>query len=85
MNFQNAPLEWIGTLVIVSSMRARTVSQWWMAAFLCLTLAGPIVFVVNKKAGLFVSFLGLIYLIVSAILSTVHLWHMDRRWKARGE
>ena len=66
-------------------MRARTVSQWWMAAFLCLTVAGPTVFVVNKKAGLFVSFLGLIYLAVSVILSAVHLRHMDRRWNARGE
>jgi hypothetical protein len=64
-------------------MRARTVSQWWMAAFLCLTLVGPTMFVVNKEAGLFVSFLGLVYLAVSAILSAVHLWHMDRRWKAR--
>ena len=64
-------------------MRARTVSQWWMAAFLCLTLVGPTMFVVNKEAGLFVSFLGLVYLAVSVIVTMLHMWHMDRRWKAR--
>ena len=63
-------------------MRARTVSRWWMAAFLCLTLAGPTVFVVNKEAGWFVSFLGLIYLAVAVTLSVVNLWHMERRFTA---
>jgi hypothetical protein len=65
-------------------MRARTILQWWKAAFLCLTLAVP-TFVVKKETGWFVSFLGLIYLAVATILSTVDLWHMDRRWKAREE
>jgi hypothetical protein len=58
--------------------------QWWKVAFLCFTLALP-TFVVNKKVGWFVSFLGLIYLAVAAILSMVDLWHMDRRLKAREE
>ena len=59
-------------------MRARTILQWWKVAFWCLTLALP-TFVASKKAGWFVSFLGLIYLAVAITLSTVDLWHMDRR------
>jgi len=62
-------------------MRARTVLQWWKAAFLCLTLA-LLTFVVNKEAGWFVSFLGLIYLAVAVTLSVVNLWHMERRFIA---
>ena len=70
--------------LIVIAMRARTILQWWKVAFWCLTLALP-TFVASKKAGWFVSFLGLIYLAVAITLSTVDLRHMDRRWKARNE
>ena len=63
-------------------MRARTVLRWWHVAFLCLTLAIP-TFVVNKEAGWFVSVLGVTYLAVAVIVTMVHMWHMDRRWKAR--
>ena len=38
-----------------------------------------------EEAGWFVLFLGLIYLAVAVILSTVDLWHMDRRMKPRGK
>ena len=82
MKFSTRPLELIGTLVIVIAMRARTVLQWRKAAFLCLVLALP-TFVVNKEAGRFVSVLGLIYLAVSVIVTMVHMWHMERRFKAR--
>ena len=61
-------------------MTAKTLSQWWKAAFLCFTLAIPTAFVVNKEAGWFVSFLGAIYLAVAVILSAVHIWTNLRAW-----